>query len=448
MRDSIPVLPLSDPDYWQNPYPVLRALREQHRVAQNEEGHVVPLHWQDAAWAVKGTDFIAEGIEVLERRGFKPGDPLHTWRSHAIGVKEGDDHRRVRSQATSALSKRNMDGLRPLIRKHAHALLDRALGTGAGELDVHRDYASPLPRLVMMDFLGITGDELSSSFASMSRVNIVDCFGPRVTPELRAAANDAIQKSMDHVARLYEKRRQEPRDDLLTHLVQAKDEGGELSHGELITLFSTIFGSGASTTSVLASGILELARQPEQAALFRSDPERWKRGACEETLRYRPAIIYVGQKSAVAQEAFGLAFEKDEPIAVALGPRQPGSRALGGSRALRPPPRPGRHVAHVRHGGTLLPGARHGAGDPRGGPRLLRRALRRALAGERAALDPVRDGEQARPVARALRRPLLTSSNRSDGSGRRSRPRPSARSAAAPHADAPRDSRRSRGGSC
>jgi cytochrome P450 len=311
MRDSIPVLPLSDPDYWQNPYPVLRALREQHRVAQNEEGHVVPLHWQDAAWAVKGTDFIAEGIEVLERRG---------WRSHAIGVKEGDDHRRVRSQATSALSKRNMDGLRPLIRKHAHALLDRALGTGAGELDVHRDYASPLPRLVMMDFLGITGDELSSSFASMSRVNIVDCFGPRVTPELRAAANDAIQKSMDHVARLYEKRRQEPRDDLLTHLVQAKDEGGELSHGELITLFSTIFGSGASTTSVLASGILELARQPEQAALFRSDPERWKRGACEETLRYRPAIIYVGQKSAVAQEAFGLAFEKDEPIAVALGP--------------------------------------------------------------------------------------------------------------------------------
>jgi cytochrome P450 len=320
MRDSIPVLPLSDPDYWQDPYPVLRALREQHRVAQNEEGHVVPLHWQDAAWAVKGTDFIAEGIEVLERRGFKPGDPLHTWRSHAIGVKEGEDHRRVRSHATSALSKRNMDGLRPLIRKHAHALLDRALGTGTGELDVHRDYASPLPRLVMMDFLGITGDELSSSFASMSRVNIVDCFGPRVTPELRAAANDAIQKSMDHVARLYEKRRQEPRDDLLTHLVQAKDVEGELSHGELITLFSTIFGSGASTTSVLASGILELARHPEQAALFRSDPERWKRGACEETLRYRPAIIYVGQKSAVAQEAFGLAFEKDEPIAVALGP--------------------------------------------------------------------------------------------------------------------------------
>jgi len=317
MRASIPVLPISDPDYWQDPYTVYRTLRERHRVAQNDQGHVVPLHWNDAAWAVKGTDFIAEGIEVLERRGFKPGDPMHTWRSNAIGVMEGESHRRVRSFATGALSKRNMDAIRPLIRKHAHALLDRI--QSAGELDVHRDYASPLPRLVMMEFLGISPDELSASFASMSRVNIVDCFGPRVTPELRAAANEAIQKSMDHVAGLYAKRRLEPRDDLLTHLVQAKDEQGALSHGELVTLFSTIFGSGASTTSVLASGILELARHPEQADLFRGEPERWKKGVSEETLRFRPAIIAVGQKSAVAQEAFGIPFEAGEPIAVVLG---------------------------------------------------------------------------------------------------------------------------------
>lgn len=322
MRAGIPVLPIDDPAYWQDPYSVYQTLREKHRVAQNDQGHVVPLHWQDAAWAVKGSDFIAEGIEVLERRGFRPGDPMHTWRSNAIGTMEGDDHRRVRSHATGALSKRNIDAIRPLIRKHAHALLDRALAAGAGaaiELDVHKDFASPLPRQVMMEFLGLGADELSGSFASMARVNIVDCFGPRVTPELRAAANDAIQKSMDFVAGLYEKRRKEPRDDLLTHLVQAKDVEGELSHGEMITLFSTIFGSGASTTSILMSGLLELARHPEQAALLRSDPERWKKGVSEETLRYRPAIIAIGQKSATDQEAFGLPFQKGEPIAVVLG---------------------------------------------------------------------------------------------------------------------------------
>jgi len=101
----------------------------------------------------------------------------------------------------------------------------------AGELDVHKDYASPLPRLVMMDFLGISPEELSGSFASMSRVNIVDCFGPRVTPELRAAANEAIQKSMDYVAKLYDLRRLEPRDDELRLTVARQHEHGQALEG-------------------------------------------------------------------------------------------------------------------------------------------------------------------------------------------------------------------------
>ena len=97
MSDTLPTLPMEDEAYWQDPYVHLRELRSHHRVARNDLGYAVPLHWSDAVWALKGTDFIAEGIEVLERRGFRPGDPMHTWRKNAIGVMEGDDHRRVRS---------------------------------------------------------------------------------------------------------------------------------------------------------------------------------------------------------------------------------------------------------------------------------------------------------------------------------------------------------------
>jgi len=314
---SIPTIPMHEESYWQDPYSVLREIRKSHRVARTDQGQLAILHWDDAVWALKGTDFIAEGIEVLERRGFKPGDPMHTWRKNAIGVMEGADHRRVRSLAANALSKRKMDGLRPLIRKHAHALLDELVEQG--EMNALRDYATPLPRRVMMDFLGISPDELEESHRPMAGVNIVDCFGPNVTPELREAANHAIQRSMDHVARLFEKRRSEPRDDLLTHLIQARDDGAVLSDGELRTLFSTIFGSGASTTSVLAAGLLELTRHPEQAALLRADPTRWMKGASEETLRYRPSITTVGQKASEDLEAFGIKFQRDEPISVLLG---------------------------------------------------------------------------------------------------------------------------------
>lgn len=314
---DIPTIPMNDPDYWQDPYPILREIREHHRVARTDEGTLAVLRWDDAVETMKGTQFIAEGIEVLERKGFKPGDPMHSWRKNAIGTMEGADHRRVRSLAASALSKRRMEDLRPLIRQHAHALLDEKIESG--ELEGRLDFAMPLPRRVMMDFLGLRPSELSSSQKPMASVNIVDCFGPNVTPELRADANEAIQISMDHTARLYARRRAEPKDDLLTHLVQARDEHGELSEGELLTLFSTIFGSGASTSSIIASGLLELARHPEQAELLRTDPERWKRGASEETLRYRPAITGVGQKSAERTHAFDMDIEAETPISVVLG---------------------------------------------------------------------------------------------------------------------------------
>ncbi len=315
--NDLPTIPMDDPEYWQDPYPVLREIREQSPVARTNEGMLAVLSWHDAIETLKGTRFIAEGIEVLERKGFSPGDPMHTWRKNAIGTMEGNDHRRVRSLAASALSKRHMEELRPLIRQHAHALLDEIIASG--ELEGRIDYAMPLPRRVMMDFLGLSADELGSSQKPMARVNIVDCFGPNVTPELRAAANEAIQESMDHTATLFERRRKEPKNDLLTHLVQARDEHGELSEGELLTLFSTIFGSGASTGSIIASGLLELARHPDQAQLLRSDPEKWKKGASEETLRYRPAITGVGQKAAESIRAFGLDLDAGTPISVVLG---------------------------------------------------------------------------------------------------------------------------------
>ena len=184
---ALPVLPTDDAGYWQDPYPHLADAREQSRVAVNADGLLQVLRWDDAVETMKGTRFIAEGIEVLERKGFNPGDPLHTWRKNAIGTMEGDQHRRVRGLAGAALSKRKMDGLRPMIRRHAHALLDEKMEEGA--LEARHDYAGPLPRRVMMEFLGIAPDEMMAAMGPMSRVNIVDCFGPNVTPQLRRDAN-------------------------------------------------------------------------------------------------------------------------------------------------------------------------------------------------------------------------------------------------------------------
>ncbi len=309
-------LPWSDPAFWQDPHPVLTELRERGHTAWTDTGVLAVLRWEDAEWAIKGHDFINEGIERLESRGFRPGDPLHTWRSHALGIMEGPSHTRIRRLVGGAMSKRHMERLRPLIRDIALRLLD-ALPAG-GAVDIQRGFTSVLPRSVMMEFLGIGAEELMGSMGPLADARIADCFGQNVTQAMRDTANAAIAKVMAHVEALYEARRREPRDDLLTSLLEAHDAQGSISMPELVTLFSTVFGSGGTTSNTFAAGLYELARNPEQFALLRADAERWKRGASEETLRMHPGIAEMPQKAAHDMEAFGHTFRAGDTIMIPL----------------------------------------------------------------------------------------------------------------------------------
>ena len=309
-------IPWSDPAFWQDPHPILSALRERQRTAYTDTGVLAVLRWDDAEWAIKGHDFINEGIERLESRGFMPGDPLHTWRSHALGIMEGPDHARVRRLVGGAMSKRHMDRLRPLIRRIAHRLLDALPADDC--VDIQRGFTASLPRAVMMEFLGIGADELMGSMGPLADARIADCFGQNVTQHMRDTANAAIAKVMTHVEALYEARRHASRDDLLSSLLEAHDAQGAISMPELVTLFSTIFGSGGTTSNTLAAGLYELARNPEQFALLRADPERWKRGASEETLRMHPGIAEMPQKASQEMDAFGHTFRAGDTIMIPL----------------------------------------------------------------------------------------------------------------------------------
>ena len=128
----------------------------------------------------------------------------------------------------------------------------------------------------------------------MAQVNIVDCFGPNVTPELRKEANHAIQLSMDHTAMLFERRRGGAEGRPPDCPGPGRRTNEQLSE-EPVTLFSAIFGSGASTASIAASGLMSwpVTQVSRACGAPRALDARRER----ETLRYRPAITGVGQKA-------------------------------------------------------------------------------------------------------------------------------------------------------
>ncbi len=146
-----------------------------------------------------------------------------------------------------------------------------------------------------------------------------DAFGPKVDEAIRDQANHTFAALMDFVSELAEARRREPRDDLLTQLIQVEEAGDRLSRDELVVLFTNIFGGAVeSSASVLTSAVMLLAQHPEQAALLRAQPGLAK-GAVEEVLRHRPAFYAVGKKAARALTWRDQSFAKGQPITIPLG---------------------------------------------------------------------------------------------------------------------------------
>lgn len=313
---NTPVIPLDEDDYWADPYPIIAELRDHHRTAVTPDGMKAILRWSDAEEIKKRPEFENEGLEYIEKRGFKPGDPLYEWRRYSIGALNGADHRRIRSLASRALTPRSVEKVRPVTREHVRSLLERHADTG--EFDVRREITA-IPFMSVVSFLDIEMDEAATIGQQMAGAG-AEAFGPNVTQEIRDRANATFAALMEFVGGLVESRRSKPRDDLLSRLIAAEEDGHRLSHAELIVLFTNIFGGAIETTSsMMTSTFLEFARRPEQLELLRRDPEGLKRSAVEEVLRYRPAFYASGNKANADTEAAGLQFEAGEPLSIIIG---------------------------------------------------------------------------------------------------------------------------------
>lgn len=316
MAEALPVLPLDDDDYWADPYPILAELREDHRTAVTPEGIKAILRWDDAEEIKKRPEFINEGLEYIEARGFKPGDPLYEWRRYSIGAQNGEDHRRLRSLVNRALTPKSADKVRPVVRQHVRDLLERHADDGGFDV---RQQIRIVPFLSIAAFLEISPGEAAEVGAKM-KGGSGDAFGPNVTQEIRDKANNTFAAVMEFVGELVEDRRREPRDDLLTRLIEAEEDGDRLSHEELIVLFTNIFSGAVETTSsVMTSMFMEFARHPDQLDQLRAAPDDLVRGAVEEVLRYRPGFYASGNKTTQATELAGLLFEADEPVTTIIG---------------------------------------------------------------------------------------------------------------------------------
>lgn len=234
------------------------------------------------------------------------------------------DHTRIRKLVQPSFTGRGMDALRPGIQAIVDRLLDRAEREAAerGEtpgnrrMELIRQLAYPFPVAVIGDLLGIPAEDRERIRGWTENLLRVD------GGQDEAAQGEVRQGLRDFTAylnELFEKKRQDPKDDMISRMVQAEEDNDVLSEDELLaTVFLMYLAGHVTTVNLVGSGIVALLTHPEQLARLQADPSLAK-NVVEETLRYWGPVDFVGRRFATENlEIAGTEIDRGDQVTASL----------------------------------------------------------------------------------------------------------------------------------
>ncbi|MDF1728277.1 MAG: cytochrome P450 [Sulfitobacter sp.] len=341
--DSLSISP-RDPDFVQDPYSTYAEARRRGPL----------LYWD--AYGMPAL-FDAAGVQALlrdRRLGRAPlPERVQPWPDHIkdwgltedtsmLGM-EPPQHTRLRGLVLRAFTSRRIAHLRPDIAEITDSLLR---GLPKEQFDLIPAFCTQLPVRIIARLLGVP-EEMWRELLGWSNAMVAMYMAGR-TRATEEAANTAAREFTDFLRGYIEKRRNDPRDDLITQLIAAEQDGTRLSTDELIGTCILLLNAGhEATVHSLGNAVKCLLEQDtDQTALA---PDRIE-GTVEELLRYDPPLHMFTRIAYEEVEVAGHRLPRGTEIALMLGAagRDP---ALWDSPERFDPFRPA--VPHAAFGGGL-----------------------------------------------------------------------------------------------
>ena len=293
------VLPLRDPEFWQDPYPAIDEARARHRVARSHSGELIPLSAADVEEASSRPDLVTLGVAALDRLGMTDG-PFRRWRALSLNAQDGDDHARLRALVGRAFSPRQVSRVRDALTRHTEAIVDVM---GDEEIEVHSRLGHEVPLFSICCFLGIPVEDRERIDRFM--VGTEEGFSYPMTPEKQARADGGIVALYEYTADLVDRRRAAPGDDLVSALISVEEAGDRLSHDELMAMVVNLIGGAVGSSDAgIANMVHVLATEPGVHAELRAEPGLVE-AFVEELLRYHPPFRSSRRKAVCDLELAG-----------------------------------------------------------------------------------------------------------------------------------------------
>lgn len=287
-----------------------------------------PVQWSDAhrAWVVIDHHEVADAFRDSDRLSADRVGPLERVANERpeafrqvlellrgwMVFRDPPQHTRLRAPVRNAFTPRRVEDLTGLVS----GVVDDVLKTlPDGQFEIRRDFAGPLPALVIAAVLGVNGDD-REHFQRWSDdlATVVFSTTPSTVPSDTAIR--ATEEFSRFFGELIEAERRAPTGSLLSHLIN--EAADELSALELVGACTLLLFAGhETTTSLLTNAMGLLLERPDLMTWLRDHPEA-DGTAVEEFLRVLGPTRTMFRKAAVDHERGGRQVSRGESIALAM----------------------------------------------------------------------------------------------------------------------------------
>ncbi len=297
----------TDPAFVQNPYSFYDRLRASGDLAWWDEYAMPCATTHRAVQAILRDRRF--GREVPPEIAPKIPDHLDAFfkvEAHSMLELEPPRHSRLRGLVLRAFTSRRIKALEPEITALTHEKID-TFPNGA-PFDILTTFCQPIPVIVIARLLGVP-DDMAPQLLRWSN-DMVAMYQASRTRATEDAAAHAARDFSDFLRRYVETRRDDPRDDLITHLIAAEEQGEKLSTDELITTCILLLNAGhEATVHTLGNGI---------KTLLETETREIDDLTVEEILRYDPPLHMFTRFAYEEITLHGHTFQRGDQVALLL----------------------------------------------------------------------------------------------------------------------------------